>query len=595
VGWWGSWSGIVVAGLLSAQTGLFPLKDVRPGMKGVGKTVFSGARVEEFGFEVLGVLENVGPGQSVILARLSGGPLKQTGVLQGMSGSPVYIGGRLVGAVAMAFAFSKEPIAGIRPIQEMLRVRETAPEGAPQAAARLALDGSQPLAALFPPQEGLLAAGGKLVDIATPVSFGGFTARSLEQFAPQLRALGLEPRQGLAGGSQPDERLGDPASLQPGSMITVQLLSGDMSVGADGSVTHVEGNRIYAFGHRLLALGATDLPFARSEVLTLLPSLATSFKISAAREWLGAITQDRSTALAGELGRRAATIPVTISVLRQGRAEKAPLARQSYRMRMVNGRILSPFLLQLAVFSALDATEQGLGESTFAVSGEVEFDGGAAPLKLTNMYSGDFNVPLQTSLGTALPLAYAMQSGFEGLRPKKIALEIQSFDRKRQLQIEQVWASRREVRPGERLELTVVLSGENGLEVTRKVGYVIPAGAPTGPWQFTVADANTINLTEIRQLAAALPKTAPQLIALLNSLRPNTRAYLRVSRADPAYEVAGRTLPTPPPSAALILARGQASLGGALPVGSSTIAELEIAVPDMVVSGSRTIQVEVKE
>jgi hypothetical protein len=332
------------------------------------------------------------------------------------------------------------------------------------------------------------------------------------------------------------------------------------------------------------------LPFARSEVLTLLPALSASFKISAAREWMGAITQDRSTAVAGELGRRAVMIPVSISVVRRGSN-----ARQSYQMRMVNDRVLSPFLLQALVFSAIDATEQTMGVSSFAVNGQVEFESGAAPLKLNNMYAGDFNVPMQVSLATAVPLAYVMQSGFEILNPKKVALEIEAFPRKRQMQIDQVWSSRREVRPGESLDLTVVLSGENGAELTRMVSYQVPIGAPTGPLQFTVADANTINLTEYRQMLSALPKSAAQLISFMNSLRPNTKAYVRVSRAQPAFDVLGETLPDPPPSLALILARTQASLGGPSLAGNSKVAEIEISAGEMVVSGSRTIQVEVKE
>jgi hypothetical protein len=586
-------SGVVLAGALCAQTAVLSLKDVRPGMKGVGRTVFNGARVEEFGFEVLGVLENIAPRQSVILARLQGGPLDRTGVLQGMSGSPVYIDGKLAGAVAMAFAFSKEPIAGIRPIEEILRVPEGAPGGTARQGPKIASLGGEPLAALFPPRQSYQAAGARLVDIATPVSFAGFTARTLEQFGPQLRTLGLEPCQGMGGGGRPGPQYGDPSTIQPGSMISVQLMTGDMSVGADGTVTLVDGKRVYAFGHRLLSLGATDLPFARSEVLTLLPSLATSFKISTPREWMGAITQDRSTALAGELGRRPVMIPLTISVSRHGKNEA--LHRQGYRMQMVNGRILSPFLLQVAVFSAIDATEQALGESSFALRGEIEFDGGAAPLKLRNMYAGDFNVPMQASLGAAAPLAYALQGGFEGLRPRRIAVDIEAFDRKRQLQIEQVWPSRREVRPGERLEVTVVLSGESGAELTRKVDYQVPLGMPAGPLIVTVSDANTVNLAELRQLVGTPPRSPARLIATLNALRPNTTAWVRVMRAQPAFELLGSTLPDPPASVALILSRTQASLSGPALAGNSTIAELEIGVPDMVIAGSRTIQVEVKE
>lgn len=584
-------SGLALAGALCAQSGVVSLKDIRPGMKGVGRTVFAGTRIEEFGVEILGVLENIAPRQSVILARLKGEPLERAGVLQGMSGSPVYIDGKLAGAVAMAFAFAKEPIAGIRPIEEILQVREGGRGEAAAGPSRLAGLGDQPLAALLPPPVSYTAGGARLVEIATPVSFSGFTARTLETFAPQLRALGLEPTQGVAGGGRPGSRFGDPASLQPGAMITVQLLAGDMSVGADGTVTLVDGKRVYAFGHRLLSLGSTDLPFARSEVLTLLPSLATSSKISTAREWMGAITQDRSTALAGELGRRPVMIPLEVTVVRHGRTG----ARQSYRMTMVNGRILSPFLLQMAVFSAIDATEQALGESSFGVRGEIEFDGGAAPLRLRNMYAGDFNVPMQASLGTALPLAYALQSGFEGLRPRKIAVEIEAYARKRQLHIEQVWPSRRQVRPGEPLELTVVFSGESGVEVTRKVAYAVPVGTPAGPLLVAVTDASTVNLAELRQLLGAPPRSPARLIAALNGLRPNTTAWVRVMQPQRAFELLGATLPDPPASVAMILARTLSSAGNPALAANSTTAELEISVPDMVISGSRTIQVEVKE
>jgi hypothetical protein len=561
-------------------------------MKGTGKTVFSGDRIEEFQVEILGVLDNIGPKQSLILARLSGGPLAKTGVLQGMSGSPVYIGGRLVGALAMAFAFSTEPIAGIRPIEEMLRVRESAAPS-PRPAHAALWDGQ--LASVIPPQQDVLAAGGaRMVDIATPVSFGGFTRGAIEHFAPQLRSLGLEPCQGMSGGSRLGPALGNSSALQPGSMISVQLLSGDMSIGADGTITAIDGQQVYAFGHRFLSIGSTDLPFARAEVLTLLPNLSTSFKISAAREWMGTITEDRNTAIAGQLGRRAATIPVEISVRRRAPAS-ASEAPVSYQLQMVNDTILSPFLLQMAVFSAIDATERMVGESSFAVSGEVEFAGGAPPLKLNNMYAGDMNLAALVSLSTAVPLAYVMQSGFETLKLKRVALEIGSFQRKRQLQIDQLWSSRREVRPGESVDLTVVLAGDNGTELTRKVTYRVPIGALPGPLQFTAADALTINLTEYRQLISTPPKSAAQLISFMNGLRSNTKAYLRVWRAEPAYEVQGESLPGPPPSLGMILARSQASLTSLPALANSKVAEFEIGAGDMVVSGSKTIQVEVKE
>ncbi|HWR49995.1 MAG TPA: SpoIVB peptidase S55 domain-containing protein, partial [Bryobacteraceae bacterium] len=513
---------LLLAGVVYAQPGFFPVRDLRAGMRGVGKTVFSGTNIEEFQVEILGVLENVGPKQSLILGRLSGGPLEKTGVMQGMSGSPVYIDGRLVGAVAMAFAFSKEPIAGIRPIQEMLAIDEPASMPPPRRAALW--DGQ--ISKNLPGPAEVLAGGGRMVEIATPVSFAGFTKNTIEHFGPQLRALGLEPMQGMSGAGKAQGSAA--GAIRPGSMITAQLITGDLSIGADGTVTHIDGNRMWAFGHRFLSIGPTDMPFARSEVLTLLPNLSTSFKISAAREWAGAITQDRSVAVGGELGRHATMLPVSIAIARRGVKGAEP--RATYSMNMVRDRILSPFLLQMAVFSAIDVTEQALGESTFAITGHVEFEGNVAPMKLDNTFAGDMNVPAQAAMAMAVPVSYVLQSGFEALRPKRVEISIEAFPSKRTLQIDQVWPSQREARPGDTIELTLVLTGENGQEITRKIPYRIPIGARPGPMQFTAADAMTINLTEFRQMLTQAPKSAAQLVAMMNAMRANTKAYVRVWR-----------------------------------------------------------------
>lgn len=577
----------MVAWGLGAQTQFMPLKEVRPGMRGIGKTVFSGTRVEDFQVEILGVMENVWAKQSLILARLSGGPLATTGVMQGMSGSPVYIGGRLVGAVGMAFPFSKEPIAGIRPIEDMLRPTSESPQKTMRAQVSL-LD--QDLTRAFPEPANVLAGGTKLVDIATPIALGGFTRNTVETFAPKLRALGLECQQGASGGRPTG--FGNPSDLQPGSMISVQLLSGDLTAGADGTVTYIDGQKVYAFGHRLLSVGSTNLPFARAGVLALLPNLQSSFKISTPKEWMGAITDDRSTAISGRLGQHAAMVPIAISVARQ---PGVAAGKSDYHIEMVNDRFLAPLLVQMAIFSALDATERGYGASSFLVKGEMQFKGAAAPLKIDNMYAGDFNTALQASLAVAVPLAYVMQSGFEALQLKSISLNVESYDRKRELQIDQAWTSKREVRPGEKVDLHVILTGENGKEVTRQVIYQVPDGAALGPLYFTVADGNYTNLTEFRQFLTSQPKSVAQMVEFLNGLRGNTHAYVRVWRARPSYDISGESFPDPPPSADLILAKSApVPLGGAAPQNSK-VAELEISAGDMVITGSRTVQVEVRE
>ena len=572
-----------MAAVVSAQTAYFPLKDIRPGMHATGRTVFSGARVEEFQVEILGVLENIGPKESLILARLSGGPLAETGVLQGMSGSPVYFNGKLVGAVAMAFPFAKEPIAGIRPIEDMLRVSTANAE--PVRQAKVSLEKGD-LTAMLPRPEEALAGDMRMVDIATPVSFGGFTRAAIEHFAPQLRALGLEPRQGVSGGGRVAGRMGDPAALEPGSMISVQLMTGDMSIGADGTVTHIDRGKIYAFGHRFLSVGPTELPFARSEVLTLLPNLSSSFKISAPKEWMGTISQDRNTAIAGEMGRRAHMAPISIVLNRGGRRI------EGYEMQMVNDRFLAPFLMQIAVFSAIDSTQRTLGAATYSVRGEIEFQGNEPPLKLNNMYSGDANTAQLVSLSSAIPLAYVLQSGFSSLEVKKVELAIECFDEKKQLQIDQVVAAPHEVRPGEKVRLTTVLVGDNGAEVTRAVDYLVPVGAPPGPLCFTVADGNVTNIAEYRQIVGETPRSAERLVANVNKLRANTKAYVRVWRPEPNFQLEGEDFPDPPPSLALILGGADTA---ATQARNSKIEELEISAGDAVISGGKTVQVEIKE
>ena len=582
MGFWRLFVVLIVASGLFSQTAIFPLREIRAGQHGIGKTVFSGNKIEEFQVEILGVLENVGPKQSVILARLSGGPLDKTGVMQGMSGSPVYIDGRLVGAVALAFNFAKEPIAGIRPIEQMLEV------GAQPTAS------TRPQRAALPKREIPLApsmAGvdsASLIEIATPVSFSGFTAETLEHFAPELKKFGLAPRQGVSSGGPLPSKLGNPNQLRPGDMISVNLLSGDYAIGAEGTVTRIDGNRVYAFGHRFMSVGDTELPFARADVLALLPNLEASFKISSPQEWMGTITQDRSTSIYGELGRKADTVPLSVS-LKDGR--RAPLA---YHMQLVHDRVLSPFIMQMAVYSMIDATERTLGLGSYSIRGAVEFEHNLPPLKLDNTYSGDFNVPAQASLGVASPLSAVMTAGFDAIKIKGINLSIEASERKRALQIDQITASRKDVRPGESVDLTVTLTGENGVEVVKTVRYKVPVGAQTGMLNFTVADGNYSNLLDYQQLAATPPKSPTQLMSFLNSLRPNANAYVRVWRTDPGFQVQGSDLPNPPASVGLILSRAQAAQGLWLPRGSK-IDELEIPTGDIVVSGSKTVPVEVKE
>jgi hypothetical protein len=560
---------------------IMPIKDVHAGQHGIGKTVFSGDRIEDFQVEILGILENTGPKESLILARLSGGPLEHTGVMQGMSGSPVYIDGKLIGAVAMAFPFAKDPIAGIRPIEEMMAV-DRLPDNRPNS--------PRPnIASLLPMPDTQAPREGRMADVATPISLGGFTTAAVDRFGPGLRALGLEPRQGLSLGGGAEPKMGDPSKLKPGSMISVELMTGDMSVGADGTLTCIDGDRVYAFGHRFLAVGPTDLPFTRSEVLTLLANVNTSFKISASHELMGVISQDRNTAITGSLGRQASMLPLDITVAQQ--AGDAYRDVDSYHMRMVNDRFLSPFLMQMAVFSAIDATERATGASSVAVRGSIEFENRTESVSLRNIYAADNAAAMQAATLTAVPLSYLMQGGFDALKIKRISLRLESSNVKKDLNIAQVYLSRREAKPGDSVEILTLLDGDSGVELTRSVKYTIPPGTAPGTLYFTVADGSQTSLAELRQIIAETPNSPEQLISTVNRLRPSDKTYIRVWRADPAYEVQGEELPDPPPSLALVLGSTQTVSQNR----NSKVAEIVIDVGDTMVTGSKTVQLEVKE
>lgn len=568
----------------SAALSILPVKDIRAGMHGTGKTVFAGDKVEDFDVEILGVLENTGPKQSLILGRLTGGPLEHTGVMQGMSGSPVYIDGKLIGAVALAFPYSKDPIAGIRPIEEMLRVDSLPARPAPLRLANL----SDP-ASLFEQALPKLASVGygdsRMTEVATPVSFSGFTAKAIEEFAPRMRALGLEPRQGVSLGGAPQSQMGDPSKLKPGSMISVELMMGDMSVGADGTLTAIDGNEVYAFGHRFLAIGATEAPFTRSEVMTLLANVNTSFKISAARELMGVISQDRDTAITGSLGARAAMTPLDITVTQEAK----PVAE--YHIRIVNDRLLSPYLLQMALFSALDSTERSTGVLSVAMSGAIEFENRGETVPLHNVFAADGATATSAALNAAMTLSYVMQGGFDNLKVKRIAIQLETSARKRALNIGQVYTSKREAKPGETIDVTALLGGEDGVEVSRTAAYTIPPGTVPGTIYFTVSDGPQASLADMRQTITDTPVSPEQLISTVNRIRASDKAYVRVWRAEPSYAVQGEEMASPPPSLALVI-------GGTASVAQSRNAKLTELVMDgagNMVSGSKTVQIEVKE
>jgi hypothetical protein len=569
----------MLVAVLPAQN-LFPLSDVEAGMKAVGRTVFAGSTIEEFDVEILGVLENVGPKQSLIIGRLSGGPLEKAGVMAGMSGSPVYIDGRLAGAVAFSFPFSTEPLAGIRPIEQMVAGFEAQDRAAQLVPLDMLADLRRAVGIERPLRDRSVVEP-QFLPIATPVSLAGFSARTAEVFGDQLRELGLRPVQGAGGGLRNDPG----GAIEPGSMISVGLIRGDLQVNAAGTVTHVDGNRVFAFGHRFISSGDTELPMMRASVLTLVPNLNNSFKLAGTGGLVGKISLDREAGIAGELGDGPQLVPCHI------RLRTSAGGNHEYNLELVRDSQLTPFLLQMAVFSAIDATERSLGPLTANVKGKVRFAAGAPDLVLDDIYSGTANVGADAAQSTAIPLAFITQSGFADLEVTSIDIEIEATPEERYSEIVRAWVSSSQVQPGQSVEITAVVKDPDGAETPLSFLYEVPVSMPPGAVNVTVSDASSLNILEWRGLLTGRKsRGAGEMIRLVNRLRRSDQAYVRLWQPKRSLWVHSERLPSPPASLQAVLQTAEGRATGAAQDLSSTLAESVLGELDSVVRGRVDLQ-----
>jgi hypothetical protein len=550
-----------------------PIEQIKPGMKGYGLTVFEGTRPERFEVEVLGLLDGLpNPKQKVIIARLGGPLIARTGVFAGMSGSPVYIEGKLVGAVAFTFQFSKEPIAGITPISYM--IENSMDQSNPPRPKKLI----SPLRAAQAAQQGL-------VPIATPLAFSGIPEQVVEMFAEELKGLGIYPIAGISGGS--DLSPMGPAeadTLAPGSSVSVQLVRGDFTIDAAGTVTYRDGDRIYAFGHPFLGLGSAQWPMAESSVVTVVPNLNNSFKLSVGGRLVGSITQDRSTGVFGRLGQQPRMIKMQVAV------HTSRNKTETYNFEIVSDSLLTPILARITTLAAISATERSLGSHTLKLNGRILI-GGHDNVILDNSFSAPNGAALAAAASVEKPLSMLMNSGFEDLDLQGIQLEVTSIESRSMGTLSRIWVDKTEVRRGERIELQIFARNDGGTEVVERVPLELPTDAPLGPLTIAVGDGASISQLEIRS-ADFVPKDLDQLIRAINKMKRNNRLYVKVMRAGAGAIVNNEEMPTLPPSVLAAL-NSQRTAGGYAPLSVATIAEQELSPWRSLISGLQTITITV--
>jgi SpoIVB peptidase S55 len=593
----------------TSDTALMPASDLRPGMVGVGRTVFDGTRVEEFKVHILGVLENVmGPDRRLILARLEGGPLADTGVIAGMSGSPVYVDGRLIGAVSYSLgAFSKEPIAGITPIEEMTdavafdrprpagaRVRLELPLQPDNliAAFRRALNWNRPFAdragdSRLLGVSSVAGLGGDelgtlLRPIATPLIMSGFEPDLAATLGAAFRDQGFVPMAGAAAARGAGEMPYD-GPLKPGDAVGVELVNGDLIMGGTGTVTHIEGDRVYAFGHPLYNLGPTEFPMTRAYVYTVLPSLASSMKLSTTGEVVGTFLQDRATAIAGRLGPGPKMIPVSLTL------KSDHDATRTFHFGVVRDQLFTPLMTYATILNTLGSYERQMGSATFEVTGHASLRAHEA-INFDNLFSGD-----SASVGAASyivgPITFLMDNQFEPVDLQGVDVTITASEEPRSATLERVWLDDPRPRAGQTVPLKVLLRTYRGEDLLRTVPIEIPANA-AGTLSLVVSDGARLEQTEQRESRSpAQSRDVAQTIRALNKGRRNDTLYVRLMGAQAGAVVGGERLPALPPSVLAVLESDRRG-GSFSPLYSTTLGEWTLPI-EHTVTGSRTLSITV--
>jgi len=578
----------------------FPLSEVKEGMRGTARTVFRGSSAEEFGVEILGILPGaVGPQQDLIIGRLNGGPADRTAVFAGMSGSPVYIDGKLVGAISYSFPFSKEPICGITPIEQMIAIFERTEtkkvfsnEPRSFSFSELAsgvwtpnLPSQSSLSASSVSNNSKLAAvaGQSLQPIATPLTFSGISQATLDAFGAQLVSAGLLPVSSAGGAAAiTPMKAADQTTLIGGTSVSMELARGDYSIAASGTVTLRDGNKIYAFGHPFLSLGTSDLPMSESHVVTVIPNLNNSFKLAVPDAMVGSMTQDRSTGVYGSLGQEPRMIPVRMNL------ETSRGQQKTVNFEVVRDDFLTPLLLNIGIYNSLVANERGLGDSTIDLSGEIAVKGNEA-IKLDRRLIGGQAGQLAAG-SVALPVSALLRSRFDDLDISAITLNLRSSDGSKAASLERLSVDRIQARAGETVEVQAFARTIGGKVFVERIPVTIPADTPTGALSIIIGDGNAIQQNAAIQ--QFVPKTGAEFIKTLNMLKMPDRLYLQAARTTAGAVIGVNEMPNLPPSVLATL-NNDRTAGGYKPYVQTVLVESELPRAEFVITGQQSLSIQV--
>ncbi|HEX2328808.1 MAG TPA: SpoIVB peptidase S55 domain-containing protein [Candidatus Angelobacter sp.] len=567
------------------RTAIMQVDDVRVGMKGVAYTVFQGTQPESMGVEVLGVLKNFnGPKSDVVLVRLGGAKAEYTGVVAGMSGSPVYIDGKLLGAIAYRIGqFSKEPIAGVTPIQQMLEINEfdnsTPQQGAaantrPQAPQKTSTSGNIEA----PAPQGMTQ---YLQPIDSPFVFNGFTEGALQQFSSQFASAGITPVMGVGSSSG----MKQPEPLVPGSAVSAILVRGDMDVAATCTVTYMDAEHLLACGHPLTQYGMVDMPMTKANVIATLPSPLNAFKIVNTTEPVGAFVQDRKTGIMGRFERDPQMIPVTLSL-------HGPSGPREYHYEVLNNPKLTPLMMMATVYNALMGMNQYGEETTYRMNGKIHVNG-FPDVRMMNMFSPTDTQPTAVAVAQALGDRFGRiyENPFQAPTIQGVALDFDLERDRHSAVLENARTDMTEARPGDEIMVEAVLRPYRGDRIVRRIPVRIPTSVPKGTLRILVSDADTLDRAR-KGNGSGRSLDLNSTIELLNKEHLNDHLYVSLLEQNPQATVEDKVMPGVPLSVMNVM-EGMRATQQMMVFNESAVNESSTPV-GYVVSGSQIISLNIK-
>jgi hypothetical protein len=579
---------------------ILPLSEVKPGMKATAWTVLQGTEPEPIPIEIIGRLKNVwGPDQDIIVAKM-GGKAIRTNVAGGMSGSPVYYNGKLLGAVALRLSvFSPDAICGITPIELMLEINEfdkSKPDDSrtPDKAAKTR-EVSVPSDLLA---RNVSSGPISMVPIESPLVFSGFAPNTLSEFAPLFQQLGITAVQGGAA-SGSTTRTAKPvkgweSSLNPGDTVGGVLVSGDMSVNGVGTVTYNDGKRVLAFGHPFFNLGPVDMPMAKGEVVMTLASAFQPNKMANTTDVVGALHQDRHSGIMGVLGAESPMIPVTLKVRALDDHEKVQ-KEKDFHLNVFVHQKWTPYLMMLTLYNSLSQLNEFADEATYRLKGSVTMNG------LPNISLNTLQTTTEGPMPAPMALAGWWGDKFNKLYlnnvktadVKAVNLTVDLIPERRVAVIENAWVADADVRPGDTVAVKAMLRPYRGEPIQREFQVKIPAGLAKGDHRIVLSDADTVNRMQNVAATANRFLDLPEAVNLLNQERTNNKLYVSLVEAAPTAYYDDKTLPSLPSSVLNVMQAGRAPTRSMFT--SPETASEQMALPfDYVVTGSYSLRIHVK-